>query len=374
MKSRKKRSSWDSAAFNPKRPNQQHTRKPKANVNVLAMRADTKMQNDDKPVKVIVVVHEDKITAKLDPNFTENLAKEFAKVPGNRPGKVTKKSAITDSPLEAETPGGSVLHRKSRLGILSFLSNQPSDSLIDLQLQESIINKEFYNSPQYKAITEVVDHYKKQSTVVKSESRTKHVAETYKKNNKTIMGVAATEYVQSTRSSEENIKLFNDHIKCEWLHLVARMFDPLLGQDSGDIVAGTYHANTEMVLVEQQMKFLASKYPEGVLLEVFADLIPDTHIAKKIHFKVTTKDFSLPFEFNAQTTIQPHITYQSYIRNLFEELVKQAENKEAPSATPFKAPTSSKSEQKTPTLFKKSSAKKNTASVEETHENSKKLK
>ena len=124
---------------------------------------------------------------------------------------------------------------------------------------------------------------------------------------------SATKYTEAT-------KLFSLNIPWEHTHLIAHAILGTKSQQENNLVVATRHANTNMMFIEARIPELAKEWK--ITLEVTADLIPGTHIATKIEYKIsgehlTTKDtWSLPLVFDAQTPNQPHISYNEYMKRL----------------------------------------------------------
>jgi hypothetical protein len=93
-------------------------------------------------------------------------------------------------------------------------------------------------------------------------------------------------------------------------------------------VAGTEHANTDMMLVESQLRSLSKRYPEGFTLKVKAHLVEKTNSATQEHlqlgtvldYDIITKDFTIPFNFNLQTEDQAHKTYKDGMKAFFQTI------------------------------------------------------
>ncbi len=74
----------------------------------------------------------------------------------------------------------------------------------------------------------------------------------------------------------------------EWLHLVAFSMGGIEGipQQASNLVAGTYHANTEMMLYENAVKKLIEDYKEPLDVSIKAHLIMHTHTSDRIVYTI----------------------------------------------------------------------------------------
>jgi len=90
----------------------------------------------------------------------------------------------------------------------------------------------------------------------------------------------------SSGVSEEVKKL--EENDWEWLHLVAFSMGGIgnVPQQAQNLVAGTYHSNTEMMLYENSMKKLIDETGESLWIKVSAHLIMHTHVADQINYVI----------------------------------------------------------------------------------------
>ena len=183
-------------------------------------------------------------------------------------------------------------------------------------------DSDFFQTNQYKKLKKIKDTYKLQDKEISEEVIAKRQQEkkirkgraTSQSSKMVEQGVSAklwggaTAYVKAT-------KLFDDTIKAEWLH---KLPYAIFGEDSqtdANLVAGTGHANTDMMFIEECIPLLQQKYPNGIRLVVKANLIPGTHIATTISYQIITPECHLPIlEFNAQDRVKPHILIRDYMR------------------------------------------------------------
>ncbi len=139
---------------------------------------------------------------------------------------------------------------------------------------------------------------------------------------------SASKYAMAT-------ELFLTNIPWEWLHLIAHEIAGAATQKLENLVGGTKHANTDMMFIESQLRYLAKAYPEGFNLHVKANLMKKTNsdnkseylqIATTIEYNIITPDFTLPFIFNAQNETEPHIAFGKYISAFVKALVQHHQN------------------------------------------------
>lgn len=294
---------------------------------LLYARADTK--KGDEPLKTSVLVERNVISAQAnEAALSAQMAVQVSIIPSHRPVAAITEYSDIGSPLKMETPGRTQLIRVAKYGPISMFSNLSSQPVIPA-VPALQVEAEFYHSEQYKSIRRVMDSVKYQEITVTpellSESKKEHqsrgsrravsqqrvMVESQMNENKG----SATQYANAT-------ELFDGKMKWEWLHLVAHSILDKRSQQPDNLVAGTAHANTDMLLFESEIAYLAKAYPDGFKLKVKADLIEGTHIAKHIEYRIETKDFTLPIVFDALTTRQPHISYKDYVHAIMKSLVE----------------------------------------------------
>lgn len=230
------------------------------------------------------------------------------------------------------------LTRDTKIGPVSLFSNR---SLVFSSENDAIseldTNHPFYQSEQYKKIKQYLYPSKDQELEITSTLLKKTANENAKNNfrrvkdQRAVMNGSATKYATAT-------DLFVEGLKWEWLHLVAHEIAGAESQCIDNLVAGTYHANTNMIFVERELAFLAKHYPQGFTLKVTAHLMEskDTQqndndylqIGTKLEYTIATDDFTIPFVFNTQNPIQPHLDYKHYMRAMFQALIDLIEEKE----------------------------------------------
>lgn len=285
---------------------------------LLNMRTDSAAivrdeNGDEVPLKTGVMVDIDYLDlhgAPLTP-VRHNFETALNQVSSNRP--IARICNLSDkfSPMKVSTPGGTTLHRERQFGSLSFFSNRVST---------------FRSSSHYHNLSNAM--IKMQQMTVTATQLNATQAENHKRvpSQNQVKGQSAKEH-----AAEKKINIQN--FKWEWLHLVANMIAGKKSQTDDNLVGGSNHSNTDMMIVENNMKYLAKHYPQGFDIEVSAMMIDDTDVAAKINYNIKTADFSLPFEFDALVESKPHIALNEYIHRFIEALVKSREQQSCSSSS-----------------------------------------
>jgi len=301
------------------------------------MRSDTRkrFKNEDgeaAELKTSYIIHYGELTTPFSPKST--LSPKIRKRAGNaaesyRP--IASKVAFSPSgkAVVVRTPGKTPLYRQQVLGSISFFSNIKPATPARQKLAVRPTS-EFNESEVCQAIKEANTLLKSQSITITSELLRNTRAENKKANfrrcisqNKVMVNPgtsekkgSATQYARQLLEHPASIK----NVRWEWLHLIAHAILGGQSQTDENLVAGTAYANTNMMLIESQLHFLAEQYPEGFTLEIKASLKPKTHVAEKIDYYIKTSDFTLPLSFDAQTLIQPQHDFRYYMENFVKEL------------------------------------------------------
>lgn len=324
-KKRRKRKK-DDLSYNKRAGNKSKKKSGETNVAVMRM-------NNNKDIKTYVMFDVEKLREankdtplgkKIDFDKLEiEMKKIFANIETHGElGEVIEYSQA-GSPIKIFTPKKSnTLVRTSCLGFMSTYSNYAEDIPLSKHEQQTFIDNQasFWDSEECKKIDKISQNFKKQIAFITEDSLKKVKKEKEKNEGKRLQsqervtGVSANKYIRAT-------KLFDNEMKWEWLHLVAHMMQGEASQNVKNLVGGNYHANTNMIPVESLIPYLAKQYPSGFKLEIWADLIPGTHIAKTIKYLIKTDDFTLPFEFDAQAVNKPHASLQPYVDGFVKSVV-----------------------------------------------------
>lgn len=350
-KKKTKKRKRDDLTYNPRRdPNKK--RKLTTGKDVLGMRCDTSktVEKDGKEEELkVAILISDVITTtnglSLD-DIQDKVSKKIKENPTYRPLHKIVEHNANGSPVKIETPKKTVLTRKLRTNVMSFFDNRPLVLQCDVQIKQLDESHAFYQSKQYALIKQFFNSVKSQEALVtpslfkKTDAeRRKNVYPRNSTQNEHLALSGKAKDGSATKYANE-VVCHIDGMKWNWLHLIAHEIWGDKSQMMENLVGGTEHANTDMIFVESQLRYLSKRYPEGFTLQSKAHLIEKAGSAKQEHlqlgtridFYIITKDFTLPFEFNAQNQCQPHIEYQAAMKALFQTVVElsqaTSENKE----------------------------------------------
>lgn len=285
------------------------------------------------PLKTSLLINKDLFPESLSQAKVENLDE----IPSHRPIAKIAKVSNSLSPVTVLTPKGTHLQRVARFGSFSIFSNDNRlTTTSNLNSVDQIDAKsDFFESTPYQSIRETTQTEKKHKISI-----THHLLEQRRlaekkagskrpvSQQKVMAKKGVKEYKASAGQYAYATEVFDKSIRWEWLHLVAYMLAGPPSQNSDNLVAGTKASNTEMMLAEKELNYLARVYPKGFELAVKATLIPETHIATKIEYTIKTPDFEIPIEFNPQTTNIPDHNYSKYFHFLVKELIICSQNAE----------------------------------------------
>lgn len=330
-KPKKRKKKKDERAYNPKNDNRKNTVGGDCSFR-FDQRTTVEIDGKTVPYKVAMIVGNNIITKKgvLLTDIQKNV---YAKLPHFRPIDKVEYDK-NGSPITIETPQGSKLFKRKNLKVVKFFDNYESEANASQIKHQLDAKHEFYQSKQYQQIKNFVDSFKAQQVEITpalykatdSERRKNNFErdssqnEQLAKSGKAKEG-SATAYVQET-------ELFVEGMKWEWLHLIPHEVWGKASQDMQNLVAGTEYANTDMILVESQLRSLSKRYPEGFTLKVKAHLVEKINSATQEHlqlgtlldYDIITKDFTIPFKFNLQTEDQAHKTYQDGMKAFFQTI------------------------------------------------------
>lgn len=342
-KSRKNTKKRDDDAYHPGNPNGRKRPFDKdgaSTTNIFTMRTDTRDEfttPDGKSQRVVtsVLIYPQAFPAEVDlAEAEDSLVAALTKTPHYRPVTVT---ALSDalSPLKAETPDGKTpLNRVAKLGPLSLFSNLPLPfSPSKMPEKNTPVPSTFFSTPAYHAVKPPTTPIKTQTLQISSAYlRLRDKIKQFRRSisqQQVMANVGVPSSCASATQYVDAAKLFPPEkgVRCEWLHLLA--YD-LWGDDSqieGNLVAGTSAANTSQLMLEVEVRPLAKLYPNGLQLEVVAEMKANTQLANTITWKLTTPDFSVSFDFDAQNPHKPHISFRDYVHTFFKTLTLLAAKK-----------------------------------------------
>lgn len=288
-----------------------------------------------------IFMEDDSVNSKINTAVNEKFKNKISKINSHTPiKKVTRVNPATKSPLMAISQSGRTLHRIEKLDKKLVLFSNDEKYANKRTVKANIPQTtaaSFKKSKPYKNIRKPTSQTKEVSVKLTAASISK-VKKQYKENayrregksQQAVMSINtkarkpennATNYVRAAGILPE------DH-KCEWLHCVAYS---LIGKDSqaiDNLVAGSFHANTNMMMIEDSLGYLVKQYKNGVTLTVNVDLIPETHIARTIQYKIETPDETMIFDFDAQQNFKSHIVKHDYVKAYVQAKVeaRQEEN------------------------------------------------
>lgn len=327
---------------NPKRHKHKKSASEAASQNVLAMRTDTAtMTEAQTPVKTSVLIDSSLFSENkfaLDTAHAQ-FTQQLATIPSYRPVSAIIQFSALGSPLQIITPAKkSVLKRTVKIGPMSHFSSDSRHHPEPTAAQQTELpdRDRFTQSPECQALQTILSDYKLQTTTITPESlestREAHIKSGRRRPISQQAALAKSKKSGKAASAATHANatdLFSGTMRWEWLHLIAYMILGHASQTASNLVGGTDYANTNMMFIEAEMRYLAEKYPDGFQLQVKANLIPGTHIATQIEYTITTNDFTLPLTFDAQHSVKPHISLRDYMHTLITTLVSLAKNKEA---------------------------------------------
>ena len=323
--------------------------KNKQHTGLLHARADTKktVEIDGKrtALKTAVMVDVSRIHFKEDETNRHRILQSSTNngtpATSNRPIKKVTFS-IKNSPLAVETLFGTKLPRTGSYGTMHFFDNREQNTTpITQQSMVTVLddNHPFFKSKQYNNIKQFHRHCKEQFMQITSSILEKSYRERAENNfkrtvpqNKVMSKRGRAKEGSATLYAQEAIAIKN--MQWEHLHLLAYFLVNAEGQTVDNMIVGTHYANTDMMFVEDELTKLANHYPDGFTLKVSAKLVKKNsdekdqehlQIGTIIEYTIATKDFEVPFEFNAQNARQPHISNKKYIEEFFKTLLAACE-------------------------------------------------
>jgi hypothetical protein len=332
---KKKRRKASDSAYSSK----QHRSNPgPVNPNgMLHIRAD-----HDKNIKTSYEIKPQNIKSKF-PLRNAELDEALQALDNGASYRPTKKIAAD----EWQTPGGSKMKVFADLGAIILLSNKvtgasPASRYIPTESIDA--NHEFYNSPAYDRIRKFADATKDQTLIIDSTLLDASYKERAKNHFKRIISQNCL-MADSSKNKDGSATQYADSaglitipgVKWEWLHLIAHEIAASKAQNTENLVAGTYHANTLMYMAESGIKYLNDYYPQGFTLQVSARMVEKKSIDENkeflqlgttIDYKLITTDFELPLQFDAQSQRKPHKDFMPMIHNLIKVMIQLSKDHE----------------------------------------------
>lgn len=301
-------------------------RKPCERPSLLAMRCTSgstvsDAQEQKVELKTAVLLNADRLESAE--RIGEIFSKKISGIPSDRPIYAIGKVSEHGSPLTVITPEKKTeLKRVTTLGFVYIFTNQPQAEETKA-IAEIKKDSPFFKTAEYKGVVAPDDSIKTMEILITPELLEKTAAERARHHGRRkisqnkIAGWSATKYVHATEEAPKN-SLW------EWLHLIAHSILGDKAQTIKNLVAGSHASNTKMLFVECEIKTLSKQFPEGFTLEVAAEMVPETQIAKTIRYTIKNKDFMMPFVFPAQDFMRPHIVHRDYIHLLVQAFIESS--------------------------------------------------
>jgi hypothetical protein len=329
IKPRKRRKTLDPAWGKQSESKNRRTNSTAKIKSTLAMRANNQKINPatGSEVKTAAILHPAAINAKnVSPNtISINFSKKIAALSSDRPIAEIQYDE-KGAPIFIFTPGKTKLNRHKTNPFMTIFTNLSPERTPNTPIKFAEF---FFKSEAYQSVKQPSEKIKYREIVItptylanlkgqhnangkqRSVSQNRVMAETAKDTK----NASAKRYADAT-------EVFSADVQWEWLHLIAHSMQLELSQVEGNIIAGTKHANTDMMFAEELARNLAKKFPAGVRIKTHAKMIPDSQFASEIDYVIETDDFTIPFKFKPHTHQQPHIFIKDYLAILADVLTE----------------------------------------------------
>lgn len=295
-----------------------------------------RMRANKRSSKSAALFDEDVLSPEMDKeNVSAQLLDALGRVPGNRPVAEVVERSPGGRPSEVLTPNGTKLFRKKALGF--FLSFTTAEVMASLNIPELLADHIAIDEIDIDEIESTLvpagpdGFVKMQELVVTPELLAE--AEQARKNGEKRGTNGIPDQAATMAEEGVNAKLASaNHIAVllklqptglslfEWLHLIMFFLLRLLAQDPNNLSGGTRAANTDMMMAENLLTRSVTLLKESVKLKV-ESLEMGFHFARKIRFTIVTKHFSLPFVFDALTTLPPSLEDHDYLQTFLNTLI-----------------------------------------------------
>lgn len=307
-KKKSKRVKEEDKAYNPRRS------RPGGGGNALHMRIKVKPKNE----KIIALYYLENITGIDQDEAAKYIRDAITVIRGGSPleVRVVERSG-SGTPKVVRTPGKTLYYLYKRINPALFFSSIPqppsNEPVTALNQDNPLFQSESYQNVKKTDVQEkrqrVTITKKQQQAVAREKAKTGK-----QRNQNKVMRegtvdptlASATTYAQATG-------LFPSKQEFEWLHMIAYSILGQISQAEGNLFCGSFHANTDMMFAEAQVKDFVKKYPEGFDLEVVPHMVVGTQLAHHVEFIFHTKDFTLPFLFDTQTDVEPRLAQTEYM-------------------------------------------------------------
>ncbi len=353
MDSRRKRQKPKDTSFHPHQKRARHSTNDENFIaNMFTMRAQGETtqvdaQGNIEPIKNTFLVKQSVVPPHCSIKAINAAATVIAsKAPTYRPvGEVIYQNG---SPVKVLTPKGKTpLPRVAAHNAVSFFSNS---RLLEELRDITPINKmvadvaAFKETKSYQNLLKVLTAFKEQSVHITRQLLSSSLKERKDHHfQRSSQAAALTEPGASTKfsSAKEHVKaaqlVYSEPVKWEWLHLVAYMIWAERSQTSLNLVAGTFACNTEMLMPESLIGYLAKKYPQGFDLLIHADLIEPSNVAWNITYTLKAGCLIIPLAFNPLSNNKPQRDFLNFFTATMKALVEE-ETKTSPGPDASNAP------------------------------------
>lgn len=260
--------------------------------------------------------------------------------------------SATGTPVKAVTPRGTKVRAIVNAGDYVVLSNDPSAVPVAEQKVVTTLPNDaaFFKSKEYAALEEATQAVKRQEALITKTLLAKSKAAHDKggkvrpvSQNRTMAKAGVAEEEGRVNPYVEAAVVFSMDFSWEWFHHVAYRVLHMQAQDPDNLSAATSGANTLAAIWESYYPLFASKYPEGFKLSITSEMVTSedgnkkTHIGVKHHYSITTKDWNLKLNLNAQHPGDPHYACKIVFEALVNSLLTTSKIASTPPSTPSKA-------------------------------------
>lgn len=297
---------------------------------LLAIRSERYSHVDDEPLKTTVLV---KDHALFTPNSKVKIARKVfdrvsQSIHTDRPVEcVTARNPHTHSPWAVQTPGGTELKSRRRVGEWIYVFTNEKG----LQVKPETTDRRQTTRDRKKREVRVTPALLEKTA---RDIRIHGGRRCCSQNQ--VMGGGATDYANSLPASHA----VPPGLKWEWLHLVAHNVLGDASQASDNLVCGTAHANTNEMFIEGLMAEIADHTQGDLVLTVEAMMIEGTELAREIHYSLKTRSGELlfpTFVFDAQDPIKPHYCESLYVKALVRSILETDKENQLSGASPSPA-------------------------------------
>lgn len=257
---------------------------------------------------------------------------------------IIAKRSSRGTPVKLSTPKkGHELNLDKRIGDMRMYSNRfkhPIASPMKHKLNSTHV-KSFSKSASVANIKEPPKEGVKNSTAQITLATLKHATGERQKRKKKGLSLESQSKVMTRAGGKVKECGVNAYARAagfgssdtddfDYNHLVSKEFLDKAAQRVENLVAGTKFVNTDIIMLENQVKKLVKRDPvNGIEISVSANLVEGTHIADEIIYEIKTKEFQVKYVLNALTEIKPHRSYERYVSHVIDALIELYTEKNA---------------------------------------------